>query len=125
MEFSRVKEQANEKYVSRGGNLGARMLGGEMMIMSVTDSTLLSLNPVASAIWQAADGRTPLREIVEREIVPQFEIDAETAYRDALEFAEALAAYGILKITEGPAEGTGGDNDNGKSVAREKYGRQL
>ncbi|HKD66037.1 MAG TPA: PqqD family protein [Candidatus Binataceae bacterium] len=91
------------KYISRGENVAARMLGGEMMIMSVKDSTLFSLNETASVIWQAADGVTPLREIVEREIVPHFEVDAETAYRDALELAEELARFGILRIADEPA----------------------
>ncbi len=34
------------------------------MIMSTVDSTFFTLNPVATVIWQAADGRTPLSEIV-------------------------------------------------------------
>jgi hypothetical protein len=92
-----------DKFISRGDNLAARMLGGEMMIMAVKDSTLFSLNETASVIWQAADGVTPLREIVEREIVPRFEVDAETAYRDALELTEELAQHGIFRITDRPA----------------------
>ena len=47
-------------YVARASEIAARMLGGEMMIMSARDSTLFSLNETATAIWQAADGRTPL-----------------------------------------------------------------
>ena len=47
-------------YIARRKQVAARMLGGEMMIMSARDSTLFSLNETASAIWQAADGSTPL-----------------------------------------------------------------
>ena len=54
-----------KRYVSRSSQIAARMLGGEMMIMSITDSTLFNLNEVAAAIWQAADGVTPLQEIVD------------------------------------------------------------
>ena len=57
------------------------MLGGEMMIMSAVDSTFFTLNPVATVIWQAADGRTPLSEIVEQQVCSEFEIDMETATR--------------------------------------------
>ena len=32
--------------------VAARMMGGEMMIMSARDSTLFNLNETASAIWQ-------------------------------------------------------------------------
>ncbi len=73
-----------------------------MMIMSTWDSTLFSLNQTASVIWKAADGATPLRDIVEREIVANFEVDSETAYRDALELVEELAQHGILKIADEP-----------------------
>lgn len=93
----------DDRYISRGDNVAARMLGAEMMIMSVKDSTLFSLNEIASVIWQAADGMTSLREIVEREIVPRFDVDAETAYRDALELAEGLAQHVIIRITDHPA----------------------
>ena len=73
-----------DKFISRGDSLAARMLGGEMMIMAVADSTLFSLNETASLLWQAADGVTPLREIVEREVVARFEVDPRTAYQDTL-----------------------------------------
>lgn len=55
----------SEKCVSRSPAIAARRLGDEMLIMSAADSTLFSLNPVATCIWQAADGLTPLSEIVE------------------------------------------------------------
>ena len=97
-----MSESQSQKYIARGENLAARMLGGEMMIMSVADSTLFSLNETASVIWKAADGVTPLREIVEREIVPRFEIDLGTAYEDTLEFIEELAQHGIIRITDQP-----------------------
>jgi Coenzyme PQQ synthesis protein D (PqqD) len=98
-----MTNDANEKYIRRAEHLAARMLGGEMMIMSLRDSTLFSLNETASAIWQAADGATALREIVERAIVPRFEVDPDTAYRDAVELVNGLAQHGILKVTDEPA----------------------
>jgi Coenzyme PQQ synthesis protein D (PqqD) len=92
----------SEKYISRSPAIAARLLGDEMMIMSAGDSALFSLNPVASCIWQAADGRTPLSEIVERRVCAEFEVDHETAYRDAEEFVDALAQHGILKVSSEP-----------------------
>jgi hypothetical protein len=79
------------------------MLDGQMMILSVIDSTLFSLNETASILWQAADGRTALREIVMNQIVRQFEVDANTAYNDALETVEALARHGILQLNDQPS----------------------
>ncbi len=91
-----------DKFICRSKDVAARQLGGEMMIMAIRDSSLFSLNETATAIWQAADGVTPLREIVEREIVARFEIDSETAYNDVLELVEDLARHGILSVGDEP-----------------------
>ena len=52
------------RYIARATKIAARMIGDEMMIMSGLDSSLFSLNPTASILWQAADGVTPLAQIV-------------------------------------------------------------
>ena len=90
-------------YVSRSHSVAARELAGEMMIMSATDSTLFSLNETATLIWNAADGKTSLREIVENKICPEFDIDPETAYRDAESLVSNLASLGILQLSSEPA----------------------
>ena len=54
--------------IARASEVAARLLDGEMMIMSGKNSTLFILNPVGTVIWQSADGKTPLAEIVERKI---------------------------------------------------------
>ena len=89
-------------YIARSKQVAARMLGGEMMIMSAVDSTLFSLNETASAIWQAADGSTPLREIVERVVCGEFEVGREEAVKDAEDFALELATHGILLVSDQP-----------------------
>ena len=70
--------------------------------MSGNDSTLFTLNPTATILWQAADGATPLNEIVEDRICSQFEVKPEDAMRDAEELTENLARHGILVISEQP-----------------------
>jgi len=92
----------NEKYIARSSAIAARMLGGEMMIMSAADSTFFTLNEVATAIWQAADGRTPLSEIVAGKICEEFEIDPGVATRDAEQFVDELSQHGILLVSEQP-----------------------
>jgi hypothetical protein len=91
-----------EKYISRSTEIAARMLGGETIVMSTRDSTLFTLNETATAIWEAADGRTTLREIVERKVCPEFEVEPEAACRDAEELVEGLASHGILLVSERP-----------------------
>jgi Coenzyme PQQ synthesis protein D (PqqD) len=90
-------------YVSRSHAVAARELAGEMMIMSATDSTLFSLNETATLIWNAADGKTSLRDIVENRICPEFDIEPETAYRDAEALVTNLASLGILQLSSQPA----------------------
>lgn len=96
-----------DTYIARSPAVAARMLGGEMIVMSAADSTLFTLNEQATIIWNAADGVTPLRRIVEREICGKFEVDPAVAYQDAEELVRDLAGHGILLLSEQPADGRG------------------
>jgi hypothetical protein len=78
-----------------------RVYDGEAVIVSPEDSTLHTLNAVGTLIWQAADGRTPLGAIVAR-VVDAFEVDADTAARDAACFVEHLCRRGLLTILDAP-----------------------
>lgn len=89
-------------YVARSPRIAARMLGEEMLVMSGQGSTLFTLNPTATILWQAADGATPLDEIVERRICTEFDVQPEEAMRDAEALAADLAKHGILLVSEEP-----------------------
>lgn len=93
---------STDLYILRSDNVAARQIGEELMIMSARDSALFSLNETAAVLWRAADGKTALAEIVSRDICPAFDIDAETALRDATELAQGLAERGILQIARQP-----------------------
>jgi hypothetical protein len=92
----------NYRYVARSKSIAARALGDETMVMSATDSTLFTLNEVASVIWAAADGVTPLDEIVAKKICAQYDIAPEIALRDAEALVENLAEHGILLLSDQP-----------------------
>jgi hypothetical protein len=89
-------------YLARSNAVAARELAGEMMIMSATDSTLFSLNETATLIWNAADGKTSLRDIVENKICAEFDIEPKIAYRDAESLVTNLAELGILQLSAEP-----------------------
>lgn len=91
-----------DRYIARGSAIAARMLGGEMMVMSTTDSTFFTLNDVATVIWQAADGCTPLTDIVANRICSEFDVDRERAQRGADLFVDELSEHGILVVSERP-----------------------
>lgn len=92
-------------YVARNPRVAARSLDGEMMIMSGRDSTLFTLNKTATVLWQAADGATPLDQIVQQRICPEYEVEASEALRDAESLVRDLARQGIFEISEEPIVG--------------------
>ena len=89
-------------FLLRSDNVAARRIGDELMIMFARDSSLFSLNETAALLWDAADGRTPLEEIVTRELCPRYDVDPAPALRDATELAHGLAERGILQVGERP-----------------------
>jgi len=92
----------NPKYVARSSAIAARKLGEEMIVMSAVNSTLFTLNEVATVIWQAADGKTPLADIVEGTVCREFDVAPELAYQDAEALVAELAGHGILLVSEQP-----------------------
>jgi hypothetical protein len=90
------------RYVARSSEIAARKFDGEMIIMSARDSTIFTLSEVATIIWEAADGSTPLDEIVATRISSQFEVAPEVALDDAEHLVQELAGHGILLISDKP-----------------------
>jgi len=89
-------------YVARNPRVATRGLGDETMIMSGRDSTLFTLNQTATILWQSADGKTPLDEIVGKRICAEFEVEPAEALEDAETLARELARHEILQISEEP-----------------------
>jgi hypothetical protein len=92
----------SERYIARSSAIAARILGGEMMIMSAVDSTFFTLNEVATVIWQSADGSTPLSEIVRERVCNEFDVDPASAMCDALDFVDELGKHNILSVSDQP-----------------------
>jgi hypothetical protein len=89
-------------YIARGTKLAGRKLKQQMIIMTARDSVLSSLNELGTAIWDAADGVTPLEEIVERKVCAEYDVDRTEALKDAEEFVQDLAGDGILIVSDQP-----------------------
>ena len=89
-------------YIARSSRVAARVLDGEMMIMSGRDSTLFTLNRTATILWQSADGITPLDEIVKQRICAEFEVEMAQALEDAETLARELAGHEIMQISDEP-----------------------
>ena len=92
-------------YIARSTEVAARQLGDEMIIMSARDSTLFTLNDVGLIIWQAADGRTSLEDIVKEKVCAEFDVEPAEALKDAESFVRELAEHGILIVSETVSRG--------------------
>jgi Coenzyme PQQ synthesis protein D (PqqD) len=91
-----------EIYLAKSNDIAARTLGDETIIMSTLDSTIFMLNPTGTAIWQAADGNTPLSRIIEDKVCAEFDVPVEQASADAMQFVEELTEHGILVVSDRP-----------------------
>ncbi len=97
----------SDYYVARNPRVAARMLDGEMMIMSGRNSTLFTLNRTATILWQAADGTTPLEQIVVERICGEYDVQPAQALQDAVSLARKLAEHEVLQISEEPFRSSG------------------
>ena len=95
-------------YVARSTAAAARALGEETIVMSAADSTLFTLNEVASVIWEAADGVTPLEKIVADKICAQYDVAPDVALKHAEALVQGLAEHGILVVSDRPLAPSGG-----------------
>ena len=93
---------SDKPYVAPSTMIAARALGNETMVMSATDSTLFTLDEVATVIWEAADGTTPLEEIVKKKVCAQYDVPLEVALKDAQSLVEQLAGHGLLLLSDRP-----------------------
>jgi hypothetical protein len=82
--------------------IAARVLGDETMVMSAINSTLFTLDEVATVIWEAADGATTLEEIVKKKVCVQYDVPLEVALKDAEVLVEQLAGHGLLLLSDQP-----------------------
>jgi hypothetical protein len=90
-----------EHYLARSAQTAWRVYDGEAVIILGEDSTLNTLNPVGTVIWEAADGQTPITAIVAR-ICEEFDVERAQAERDATAFVDKLCQRGLLNVSDTP-----------------------
>ena len=88
-----------EVYLMQSPRTAWRVYDGEAVILWPDDSTLNTLNPVGTLIWEAADGQRPLSAIVAM-ICEEFDVDPERAKQDATAFVAKLRARGLVTVSE-------------------------
>ena len=82
-----------------------REIVGETIIVPIKNrvgdlSSIYTLNEVGTTIWQLVDGRRSLREIADG-VHETFDVEAEAAEKDTIEFLESLEKAGLIHLAKG------------------------
>jgi len=80
----------------RNQDVAWRNIAGQVVLIDPRESVLQSFNPVASRIWELADGTRDLKQVADQ-ICQEFEVEREEAERDVGEFVAELKACGLLE----------------------------
>ena len=82
--------------VRQSERTASRVIDGKAVVVVIDHQRLHTLNPVATRIWELADGRT-LEEIV-KVIVSEYEVEPEEAMKDAVALVDELARLGAVEL---------------------------
>lgn len=91
-----IGEFSLETKIQRQKDVAWRMIDGEAVIITPSDSTMHTLNDVGTRIWELMTGTRTLREVA-GVLCAEFEVDLERAEKDTLWFAECLAKKGLIE----------------------------
>jgi hypothetical protein len=83
----------------RSERTALRVVSGEALVMVIDRRELHRLNAVGARVLELCDGSTTIDGIVGA-IVAEFEVDADTARSDVLEFISELDARGVVAFKE-------------------------
>ena len=75
-----------------------RNVNGAAALVTSSDSTFYWLNPVATRIWELADGERSVGQIGEQ-LVREFDVDLATCVADAARMVDEFGAKGLFEAT--------------------------
>jgi len=84
----------------RSRDIRHRRIDGEAVVVRQKAAEVLVMNEVAARLLDLADGHASIGAWIDV-LVAEYDVDRETLERDVLHFAAALAAEGMLEITDG------------------------
>jgi hypothetical protein len=86
-----------DQVVHRNVKTASRVLAGEAIVLTPTDSKIHSFNETGSRIWELLAEELTVGEIVTR-IRGEFEVSEEQAQIDVIAFVEELSTKGIITL---------------------------
>ena len=94
--------------MARGKTIATRALDAETMMMSATDSTLFTLNEVASVISKPTDGTMARREIVAHEVCTKYDVaydpDPQAEIRKLTERGVGILSWKLIPVSIGASK---------------------
>ncbi len=82
--------------VRRQKDVAWRMIDGEAVIITPSDSTMHTLNDVGTRIWELMTGQRSLLDMAQV-LCKEFEVEQERAEKDTIWFVECLAKKGLVE----------------------------
>lgn len=90
MKRGRFNEEILDKCVLPNENLVSwRIIDNQVMFLHKKEKSFCKLNETSSFIWKRADGRTLIKKIIDL-VSSEYDVDRDTAEKDALEFIKDL-----------------------------------
>ncbi|MGD1075662.1 MAG: PqqD family protein [Thermodesulfovibrionales bacterium] len=89
---------------TKGKDLVTRCVAGETIIVPIKSTVgdldcIYTLNEVSTTIWECIDGKTSISRIIEA-LCSTYDVLAEEAERDTLDFLKALEQAGLIDYCE-------------------------
>jgi hypothetical protein len=79
----------------RSAGMAWQTIEGEMILLNIPGKELMGLNEVAARIWSLIDGTRSIARIAEA-VAAEFDVSAEEAHRDVIDFVAELNELGAL-----------------------------
>jgi len=80
-----------------GSETASRVIDGEATVVLPSENMVHILSAVGTRIWELADGRHSLADIVDA-LCDEFEVQQEQAEQDVRAFVDELAGKGMLEL---------------------------
>jgi len=78
-----------DKVLARDENVAWRVIDGEAIILSAEDSSVHSLDEVGTRIWEMADGKKTIKEIIEA-LLEEYDVEFDQLKQDVIDFVNEL-----------------------------------
>lgn len=93
------KRQVLNKFIIKNyKTIAYRIIDGQAIIIDLKENTFNILNDVATRIWELVDGRTKVKEIVDK-IYKEFEVSRDRLEKDCLVLVNQMMDRGLITLS--------------------------